>query len=480
MAYSFVQGATGSNNAATTSLGVAFSASVAAGDLLICAVTSYNSTAAGTDIKSVSDSLNGTWTKIASIKLGTGNTWLDLWYFPNAAAGATTPTVNLASGDTYQCYVAIGEYAGIATATPLDQSLSANGSGTAYSVGPTAAISAANELVLGAFGNLGYAFTAGTGFTFEEQLVLRNGTDNGGVGFEDMAASSTAGQTATASAATSGNWGTVVAVFKLASGTTVQTGGATEAELSATSAPSLLEATGAATQAVVSGGGSPTLLSATGGLAPGALTASGSPSLVSATGGTAQSVSQASASLSALELTGGPGYPASQATASPSALKSTGGSAQAPSSATCALSASSPGSTGGTAFAVSRATCGLSLVVETAGGAVALAQASVGLGLLLSAGGASASVSPTTASLALLAVTGGVSQSSGRTSAQPSLSVAIAGAALAVLRVQAGVTGFTPTVALLALVRSGLGSGHIRTGDVTDTTRTGKSTVHAR
>ena len=77
----FVQGA--SNSTSGTSMNVSYGSSVVAGHLLVGMFR-----AAGTT--SVSDSLNGAWTKAVGAADGVNS----LWYKPNARAGTTTVTVS--------------------------------------------------------------------------------------------------------------------------------------------------------------------------------------------------------------------------------------------------------------------------------------------------------------------------------------------------------------------------------------------------
>lgn len=110
----FVQGK--SNTAASaTSITVTFSNPVSAGSLLVAAVQTPNTT--GLTVK---DSVNGSVNWSVANNHSTSNSANDggLWFWANTAAGTPTVTVTLAAGNVA---VAIGEYSGVVTTTPLDK-----------------------------------------------------------------------------------------------------------------------------------------------------------------------------------------------------------------------------------------------------------------------------------------------------------------------------------------------------------------------
>ncbi|MGA8014861.1 MAG: RHS repeat-associated core domain-containing protein, partial [Candidatus Dormiibacterota bacterium] len=196
----FVQGAK-----TTSSNSLAFPQGVRAGDLLVLALTTNDS---GTDpITGVSDTLNGSWTRAKSEAYGNGH--VDLYYFQGSAAGPDTVTI--AGGSAA---ITIAEYAGVASTSALDQVAGNSGTGTTLQAGPTSSIGGAGELVEGSGGETyaGSGFTAGTGFTLQEQALdayLYN------AGVEGKLSSSSSGQSMTMGG-TSGYYGAIVAVFKAA------------------------------------------------------------------------------------------------------------------------------------------------------------------------------------------------------------------------------------------------------------------------
>jgi len=191
----------------TAALKISFTKPVGAGDLLIAGITTNDS---GTDpVSGVSDSLNGSWTKLTSVKYGNGH--VELYYFNNSGAGAIT--VTFTTSNSSKQALTIAEYSGVTTAaSAVDQFASKARTGSP-SAGPTLGIGGAGELVVGMGGmSAPTSFSAGTGFTLRAQAVNNYLYANG---IEDSISTSTAGQSMTMVAATnsSGYSGAIVAVF---------------------------------------------------------------------------------------------------------------------------------------------------------------------------------------------------------------------------------------------------------------------------
>jgi hypothetical protein len=193
------------SNGTSSSKTLSFTKAVSAGDLLVAGITTNDG---GTDpVNSVSDNLNGAWTKLASVAYGNGH--VELYYLANSKAGNITVTVNAAEA------VTIAEYSGVATTSPVDQSATKAGvvSGSSTTAGPTTSTAAANELVIGISGqtNVGSGYTAGTGFTLRASATFNWDYVNG---LEDALSSSTVGQSMTMKTGAGGYYGAIVAVFK--------------------------------------------------------------------------------------------------------------------------------------------------------------------------------------------------------------------------------------------------------------------------
>ncbi len=132
----FVQAASGSTSG--TSLGVAYSANVQAGDLLVGQFRTTGTT-------SVSDSVNGSWTE--AVQTTSEGVVHSVWYRQNAAAGKTTVTVSGASSGSLR--VVLGEYSGVATSGALDQTSCNQGTSTSVTTGATASVGSGDLLYVG-------------------------------------------------------------------------------------------------------------------------------------------------------------------------------------------------------------------------------------------------------------------------------------------------------------------------------------------
>jgi hypothetical protein len=149
----FVQSASGSSSGA--SLGVSYSANVAAGDLIVGQFRANGTT-------KVSDSVNGSWTQ--AVSTSSEGVTHSIWYFQNAAAGKTTVTVSGATSGSLRAV--LGEYSGVATSGALDQTSCNQGTTTSVTTGATASVST---------GDLLYA---GVGL-FEHPRTITAGSSNG-------------------------------------------------------------------------------------------------------------------------------------------------------------------------------------------------------------------------------------------------------------------------------------------------------------
>lgn len=195
----------------TAGKSLAYSGAVTAGSLLVCGICSAG------NITQVSDSVNGNWTKaVDEDGLGGTEAYTEIWYFANTGAG--TPTVSFTGGfDGFES-MAIAEYSGVATASPLDQTQHAfDASGTTHpDTGNTATTTQADELLIGVFGNPGSrTITPGDSFTerYDETSNSR------AVWLGDKIVSATGAYKASGTSSSTGErWAATIATFKAAGG----------------------------------------------------------------------------------------------------------------------------------------------------------------------------------------------------------------------------------------------------------------------
>lgn len=114
------------NAAAAGTVAQAFASDVTSGSLLVATVSWYS--AGGETITGAADGKSQTWVKAGSTRTvsSVGGNWsVEVWYFANAAAtsgaGERTVTATFSAATATYRGIAIGEYSGIATSSPLDQ-----------------------------------------------------------------------------------------------------------------------------------------------------------------------------------------------------------------------------------------------------------------------------------------------------------------------------------------------------------------------
>jgi chitodextrinase len=210
----FVQGAVAATGSRVTSVTLTLGP-VANGDLLVGWFGQYDS--AGQ--VSVSDNVNGAWTRSAS------TTWrgnatapgdIALYYLANSATASGGLTITIVSTGATYLQGAAGEYSGVAAVNPLDQVVVAKGSGTGADTGLTTAVGP-GELVYGGMtatngpGTLTAGTSQGVAFTKRAQ------NSSGSQGEEDITSSGAGQQRALFTFPTSTQWFIVCAVFKPAS-----------------------------------------------------------------------------------------------------------------------------------------------------------------------------------------------------------------------------------------------------------------------
>jgi hypothetical protein len=199
----YVQSASGSASGA--SLEVSYTTNVQAGDLLVGKFRANGTT-------SVSDSVNGAWTKAASTT-SEGVTH-SVWYRQNAAAGKTKVTVSGATSGSLRAV--LGEYSGVATSGALDQTSCNQGTTTSVTTGATASVGA-GDLLFAGVGAFEHPITVTAGSSDGVSATLRTqfSGEHGTSAEEDVTSSASGAQNAsfTLSEATPSGWAACAAAF---------------------------------------------------------------------------------------------------------------------------------------------------------------------------------------------------------------------------------------------------------------------------
>jgi uncharacterized repeat protein (TIGR01451 family) len=189
------------NEAATTSMSVAFTSANTSGDFLV--VT--GSAARPATTLAVSDTLGNSYlTAFGPVTDPAQNVTIYIWFVPMSKGGANSVTITPSGPAALEIHVS--EWSGLASASPVDQTAWATGSGAAVSSGALTT-TADGELVFGYAWVLNTA-TAGTGFT---PMSLINGD------LDEYQIQPAAGSVAATFSQTSGTWFAAMVTFRPAS-----------------------------------------------------------------------------------------------------------------------------------------------------------------------------------------------------------------------------------------------------------------------
>jgi hypothetical protein len=138
-----------------------------AGDLIVAFVrmsTTYQTVA-------VSDTLGNSYTEAVAQPQTADGHQVHVFYAKNILGGANAVTATFSATNNHP-WLAVYEYSGLDTVSPLDQTAKSQGSGPVAGAGPTASISVSNELVFAATGlpaSYTGTSTAGTGYALIQQ-----------------------------------------------------------------------------------------------------------------------------------------------------------------------------------------------------------------------------------------------------------------------------------------------------------------------
>jgi hypothetical protein len=198
-------------SASAAAASCAFGSNNTTGNLLVAVLQDSNDPAG----ISLSDTRGNTWVKAISIYNSGSLLSLSIWYVANCAAGANT--VSVSGGFSGFQVICVGEWSGVATASPLDKTAVAQGTTGSADSGATATTTQADELLIG-----GMALDSSQTLTWTGSFTSRASAINGGSnrqGFlADRIVSSTGAYDATATYTGSSSWMAAIATFKAASG----------------------------------------------------------------------------------------------------------------------------------------------------------------------------------------------------------------------------------------------------------------------
>jgi chitodextrinase len=205
----WVQGGAVATGSKVTSVTITLSSPVTAGDLLVGWFSQFDASGQ----VSVSDNVNGAWTRASASTTFGGGGDIALYYVENAKAAPAGLTVTITAPAATYLQGSAAEYSDVAATGSLDQIVVASGNSTTPDSGPTGSVSA-GELFFSAIvtGASPGSATAGGG------LAIQDHTGSYSVADANMTVSTAGPQDATWTLGTAADWYEVAAVFHSASG----------------------------------------------------------------------------------------------------------------------------------------------------------------------------------------------------------------------------------------------------------------------
>jgi hypothetical protein len=204
----YVQGAAMTTGSPVATQTLTFSHPVGAGDLLVGWFAQYNASGPVT----VSDNLNGAWTRPASETWSSGGGDIALYFLAGATAAPAGLTITVTATAPTYLQSSAADYQGPAATSPLDQATVAKGVGTSVQAGPTNTVPA-GELVYSALTTGGSPGGVTPGASGGVAFAARASTSTGSAYEQDITASAAGGQTGAATLASSTDWYAVTATF---------------------------------------------------------------------------------------------------------------------------------------------------------------------------------------------------------------------------------------------------------------------------
>ena len=201
--------ATSVQGTGVASVAKAFPNGNTAGNLIIAFVRMSSTSQTVT----LSDSLGNAYAKAVSQTHTTDGHQIHVFYAANIRGGANTVTAAF-SGTNSHPWLAVYEYQGLSTTSPLDKTASTQGSGASVNSGPTATTATANQLVFAGTGlpaSWTAQLTAGSGYTVLQHNC--SGATSPGAN-EGQTTSATSSYSGTFTLSASASWTAAVATFK--------------------------------------------------------------------------------------------------------------------------------------------------------------------------------------------------------------------------------------------------------------------------
>jgi hypothetical protein len=191
-----------------SSLSASFPSANTAGNLIVAFVRMSTTSQTVT----LSDTAGNLYSTAVSQAQSSDGSQIQLFYATNIKGGANTVKATFSSANNHP-FLAIYEYSGLSTNSPLDKTAAAQGSSSTPSSGSTAATASADELVFAGLGlptSSSATVNPGAGYTLEQQDAVAN---NSRAATEDLLAAASSNYAGNFTLNASANWSAVVATF---------------------------------------------------------------------------------------------------------------------------------------------------------------------------------------------------------------------------------------------------------------------------
>ena len=232
---------TSKDGGATTTSSLAFASANTSGNWIAVAIRGGLSSS---QVFTVIDSNGNTYKQAGQVGFTASAVTTAVYYAENVKGGANTVTVSMTVSGPLR--FAVLEYSGVATSNSLDGAAVSTGVGTSAASG-NVTTTANGDLLLGAVATADSStFTAGTGFTIRDSVPV---VPNVKLISEDQIQASAGVAAATATLASSSNWGAVLVAVKAPGGvagspaTITATGGTPQSATVSTAFGASLQAT---------------------------------------------------------------------------------------------------------------------------------------------------------------------------------------------------------------------------------------------
>jgi hypothetical protein len=205
----YVQSGSFSTGSKVTSQTQTLSGAVASGDLLVGVFSQYDSSGN----VSVSDNVNGSWTRASNEHFSNGGGDIAVYYLANSKASPSGITVTVSAANATYLGGAVSEYSGLAASSVLDSSVCGEGNSTSADSGATSSVNQ-GDLIFGGLQTGGNPNGVSAGSSQGVNFTKRATNGTGSSTNEDILSGNAGTQNAKFTLTNSTDWYSCAAAFK--------------------------------------------------------------------------------------------------------------------------------------------------------------------------------------------------------------------------------------------------------------------------